>query len=222
VARALVGSAVAALALLVAAPALAGGGEGPHVNWFGLRNEPHTGPGFIWALFNFGVFFALLVRFAGPPIAGFVRTRHDQMRQDLDEARRLLTEAQARVAEYEGRLANIDREIAGLLAGMRAEAEAEKERAIAAGLEAAQRLRKETEFTVEQERKRVLLEFEREIVDRAIEVARRLLSERAGDADHRALAERFAREIAPPSSGTPAPPAPPPAAPPARAVGGRA
>jgi len=158
----------------------------PSVNWLSV--------GLSWL--NFGVLVFILIRFGGPIIKEMLRNRHLTIKKDLDEARALREQAEARLKEYEGRLANIEREIADIMTGIRKEADAEAQRIVGAAHEAATRMRKDAEFAISQEGRRLELELRREAAELAIDTARKLLSNKMTEADQKKLAETFVREMA--------------------------
>ena len=145
---------------------------------------------------NFGVLVFILIRFGGPIIKGMLKDRHLKIRKDLDEARVLREQAEARLKEYEGRLANIEREIADIMAGIRKEADAEAQRIVGAAQEAANRMRKDAEFAISQEGRRLELELRREAAELAVDTARKLLTSKMTEADQKKLADTFVSEMA--------------------------
>jgi F-type H+-transporting ATPase subunit b len=169
---------------------LAAGGAAPHINWFSWANREEFPP-LAFAVINFIVLLFVLRRLALPKIRATSDRRHEETRRELEEARRLHREARERLADYEKRLKAIDQEIANLVAAVRAEAEAEAARTIKVALEQADRLKRESEFTMSQELKQLRIDLERETVERAIAAAEKLLRERLTDADQRRLTEQF-------------------------------
>jgi len=61
---------------------------------------------------------------------------------------------------------------------------------------AAARLRAEAEFTITQDLKRFRKEIEHEVIAAAMTQARKLLAERIGESDQRALADRYLASLA--------------------------
>jgi F-type H+-transporting ATPase subunit b len=167
-------------------------GEG--INWFSWAHREHAPPLF-FALLNFVALVFLLRKLALPKIRAMSDRRHERTQRDLDEARRLHREAKERRADYQHRLEAIDREIAGVVAAIRAEAEAEVARAVRAAEEQAARLKRESEFTISQELKQLRIDLTRETTARAIAAAEKLIREKFTDADQRRLTEQFVRAI---------------------------
>jgi F-type H+-transporting ATPase subunit b len=179
-----------------------GGGHAVHVNWWKARPAAGEPQPFLAAFFNFIVLALLLGRFGAPPIAQFVRERHERIGKDLHEAERLRAEAEARLKEYEAKIANLDHEIATLLQGIKAEGEAERARIIKAAEEQAERLRKDAESTIALDLKRARYEIEQEVVSSAIATAERILRERINETDQRGFVERYLVNLATEAPGT--------------------
>lgn len=173
----------------------------PILNWFswdykGKEVHGHKmPPPFSMALLNFGVFVFLIGKLAGPSIKRMVRDRHETIAKQLAESARLRDEAKARLEEYSCRLDQLDREIASLVATIRAEAEAEKARIIADAEARAARLRREAEQQIQAELQRVKQGLEREVVVTAVAIAEKLLREKTSETDQRTLADSFVKSL---------------------------
>jgi F-type H+-transporting ATPase subunit b len=161
-----------------------------HVNWIEV----------ILAFFNFGVLVFILIRYGGPGINSMLAKRHHSIRTELESARALREQAEARLREYEARLRNIEDEIARLEAGIRAEAEAEAGRIIAAAKEAAARLGNEADFLAKQEVRKLEIELRRESANAVVEAARKLLAAKVEEADQRRLVDQFVRQMGQPTA----------------------
>ena len=175
-----------------------------HINWFSWDytagpkqslEHRHMPPPFAFALLNFAVFAFILYKLAANPLKDFVRTRHVTIKKDLDEAAELHREAEARLRDYETRLAGLDAEIAALLAQVRAEAEAEKNRIVAGAKAQAERLAQEAESQIAAELERVRRELKHEVVKAAVAAAEEAIKAKSTAADQGRLAERFVAEI---------------------------
>lgn len=157
--------------------------------------EEKMPPPFLGALFNFAIFLFLLGKFAWPSIGRFVRDRHDQIAKQLDESARLRAEAQKKLEEYSAKLASVQGEIDRMVAQFRAEAEADRKRILAEAEVTAARLVRDAEMQVQAEIQRVRAALERETVLAAVAMAEKMFREKATDADQKALAERFVRDL---------------------------
>ena len=188
-----------------------GGGHGEHeghtagghhkaasplpINWFQWHagkdimggdlegDEQPMPPGVLFALINFSIFLGLLIKFAGPKLAGYLRTRHDTVKGQLEEAARLRAEARAKLDEYNQRIAAVDAEVNRLMAEIRAEAEAEREMILSQAKSQAEALKKEGQRRIEAEIARARLTLEREVATAAVAAAETILRERTSEDD---------------------------------------
>jgi hypothetical protein len=97
-----------------------------------IREEEPASPPFVFMLLNFALLLGLLAWKGGPVARKTAEDRHDLIKTALDEAAELRQEAADKLAEYEQRLKSADAEIQKLVDGMRADAESDKRRILAA------------------------------------------------------------------------------------------
>jgi F-type H+-transporting ATPase subunit b len=146
-------------------------------------------------LLNFGVLLAILVKFGGGAINKALAARHDHLRAEIASAAAARAQAEARLKKQEERLAGLEREIANMRAGIKAEAEVEKAQLIAGAEERARRLREETAFVVEQQVKEAQVALRRDVAESALRVAEDTLRRSVNSDDHRRLAEGFMSDV---------------------------
>lgn len=180
------------------------GGE-PHgvINWWSWDYGPnakdpahkHWPPPFGFALINFAVFLAIMGRLAGKPLKALVRERHERIRHDLDEASRLRAEAERKLKEYSRKVENVEAEIEALLQQIRAEAEQEKVRIVAAAEAQAQRLKQDAQRQIEAELERARLELRRGVIEAAVAAAEQLVTKEIGADDQRRMAEKYVADV---------------------------
>jgi F-type H+-transporting ATPase subunit b len=178
--------------------------EKPTFNLTKLKGKTADGapqPGFLFALINFSILMAVLGFLAVPKLKVFIRSRSTRMAKDLDEAAKMKAEAEAKLKEYEAKLARLEDDIAKLTADIRAEAEAEKARIVAAAEANAARAMADAEKAIAGEMARVRAHLEGTAVNAAIEAATKVIRERIVDADQKALADRFIQTLASSRSG---------------------
>ncbi|MGK5083647.1 ATP synthase F0 subunit B [Bdellovibrionota bacterium FG-1] len=65
----------------------------------------------IYPFINFSILIAVLVVYLREPIRVFVRTRHENLRDELQRVRDLLVQAQSKYDEFSGKLKAMDAEI---------------------------------------------------------------------------------------------------------------
>lgn len=190
-----------------------GGGEEaappPPINWYHWHKgknihggplkpgEEPMPPGYLFALLNFAVFLVLLVKFAGPKTVAYLRSRHDLVRNQLEEAARLRREAEDKLAQYEKRIASVDAEVASLMAEIRAESEAEREQILAQAKAQAKALETEAARRVDSEIARARLLLEQEVLTAAVAAAEKVLRERTEPADQARLFDDFVATLTP-------------------------
>ncbi len=138
-------------------------------------------------LLNFGVLLAILIKFGGGAVNKALSARHDQLRAEIASASAARAQAEARLRKQEDRLAGLEREIAAMRAGIKAEAEVEKAQLIAGAEERARRIREETAFVVEQQIKEAQVALRRDVADSALRVAEETLRRSVNADDHRRL-----------------------------------
>ena len=160
-----------------------------------VEGEHKMPPPFSMNVLNFAVFAFLLLRTAGPSIRKVVRERHDEIAKQLAESGRLRDEARARLEEYKTKVAGLDAEIAKLVSGIRAEAEAEKQRIIADAEARVGRMQRDAKQQIQAEMQQLKVTLEREAVEAAVSIAEKLLREKTGEADQRALADTFVKGL---------------------------
>jgi F-type H+-transporting ATPase subunit b len=202
-----------------------GGHEVPPVNWTDVgykSKDVHGGelepgeeamaPPFVLALVNFGILLFLLGWKAAPPLRAYVRRRHDEVREALDEARKLHETARQKVEEYSKRIANVDREVAELVAQIRSDAEAERDRILEQSRLQAEAMKRDARERIAADVQRARLEIEREVVAAAVAAAEQLVRQKATPTDHKTLIESFIDDLASAPSAavqrTPVQPAP--------------
>lgn len=146
-------------------------------------------------ILNFGVLIFILVKFGGGAINKMLRTRHEQLKADLASASELRAAAEAKLKKQEARLASLEHEIADMRRDLKAGAEAEKARLIAASEERAARIKAETAFLIEQQVRDADQRLRRESADAALKIAEEILKRSIGAADQQKLVEAFVGDV---------------------------
>ena len=157
-------------------------------------------------LLNFGVLLAILIKFGGGAINKALASRHEQLKAEVAAASEARAQAEARLRKQEERLAGLEREIAGMRAGIKAEAEVEKAQLIAAAEDRAKRIREETAFVVEQQIKEAQVALRREVADNALRIAEETLRRSVNAEDQRRMVEGFMSEVVGPEPLVPSVP----------------
>jgi F-type H+-transporting ATPase subunit b len=144
---------------------------------------------------NFAVLLFILIKFGGGAINKALAARHQQLKADLASAAELRAIAEAKLGRQEARLASLENEIADMRRGIKAEAEAEKSRLIAAAEERASRIKTETAFMVDQQVREAEVRLRRESADTALKVAEEILRRAIGTGDQQRLLDTFVTDV---------------------------
>jgi F-type H+-transporting ATPase subunit b len=154
------------------------------------EEEPMSAP-FILMLINFGIFMAILGKYLWPAGKKVAADRHDQIKSALDEAAALRAQAANKLAEYETRIKDVDAEIAQLVAGIRADAEADKQRILAAASAQAAQMKRDAELRIAAEVELARAQLTREVTSAASAATEKLLREQTSVDDQRKLVGNF-------------------------------
>lgn len=160
----------------------------------GHAEEAKSAP-FILALINFGILLVILARMGGPVARKMAESRSDEIKGALDEAAKLRKQAQAKLDEYTAKLAAAEAEMDAMLKGMRADAEADKQRILAAAEKQAAATKRDAEIRIAAEIERARVELSREVAAAAAVVAEKLLREKTNANDQSALVDAFMRDV---------------------------
>lgn len=167
----------------------------------GEKEEPMSAP-FVLMVVNFALLLLILGKFGAPVARKVAQERSDQIKNALDDASRLRREAQTKLDEYTAKLAASDDEIKKMLEGIRADAEDDRKRVIAAAEAQAASLKKEAEERIAAEIERARHALAREVAVAASGVAEKLLRDKTTAADHTKLIDGFITDLG--SAATPA------------------
>jgi F-type H+-transporting ATPase subunit b len=176
--------------VLFPAIALAAGGGEHHES-----NPAEQWKVFAISAINITIFLVLMRRFAGPPIKDFLGKRRQEVREAIEAADIAKAEADKVKAEYEAKAAKLEDTKAELIAEVKAIAEAEHARVIAAANEGANRMRRDAELTAESDLVRARGELRREAAKLATELAGQMIQEKLNDAERERLLRDFISRV---------------------------
>lgn len=152
----------------------------------------HPGPGdLFWPLANFLPFAWLLYRFLRGPVREFFRVRTARLREALEAGARARREAERLRAQLEQDVRDLPVLRVRLRADLRASAERERDVLLAAGREAARRIRDDAGLLAEQEVAAARQALRDEVVDEVVRQATTLLRQVIRPEDQ----ERFVRDF---------------------------
>lgn len=160
-----------------------------------IHEEEPASPPFIFMLFNFAILLGLIA-WKGLPISRQVAAeRHDLIKTALDEAAKLRNEAAKKLAEYEAKLKDADQQIKDLVAGMKADAEADQARIRAAAEASAAQMKRDAETRIAAEIEFARAQLTREVTAAATAATEKLLKEKMTAGDQQKLVASFISDV---------------------------
>lgn len=176
------------------AAAHGGGHHGPEpINWTDIWDKKR--PAFIALVVNFGVLAGLYYALGKKPIAEGLKQRRITIGKEIEEAQKMLDEAEERASKYQANLKNADADAASAKATLVTAGKGDAERLLEEAQERAERMKRDAERLVEQERKQLVVDLQRETVDLAVSEAAKLLEKSVTADDHTRLANDLLAEL---------------------------
>jgi F-type H+-transporting ATPase subunit b len=151
------------------------GGDGEHhgINWGTL----------FWKTVNFIIFFGVLGYFLAKPIASFLRSRSENITNELNEARDARDQAQAELADARSKVANLEQELAEMRAKGGRNAEEMGRSMVAQAQAECERIEKQTAKDLDQMGKTARRQLREYAAELSIETAEKLVRESINDED---------------------------------------
>ena len=169
--------------------------HGPEaINWTDIWDKKR--PAYIALVINFGVLMALYYMLGKKPVTAALKQRRITIGKDIDEAQKLLDEAKERAKKYQGDLKNADADAATAKTGLISSGKGEVEHMLVEARERAERMKRDADRLVDQERKQVHQDLLAETVDLAVHEATQLLEKSVSADDHARLAQDLLAELA--------------------------
>jgi F-type H+-transporting ATPase subunit b len=160
-----------------------------------VHEEEPASPPFVFVLINFAILLGILARWGWPLAQKTARDRHDLIKTALDEAARLRQQAADKLAEYEARLKAADAEIKQLVDGMRADADKEKQRILAAAEAQAAQMARDAEQRIAAEIELARAQLTREVTAAAAAATEKLLRDKLTAGDQQMLVAGFIADV---------------------------
>jgi F-type H+-transporting ATPase subunit b len=154
-------------------------------------------------LLNFAVLAGVIGWFGGKAINKALLARHQQLKADLVAAAEARSAAEGRAVEQQKRLETLETEIAAMRAGIKQEAEDEKQRLIAAAEVRAKSITEETKFLLDQQVKEAEITLRREVAEAAVKIAEQLVTRSMNAGDQQRLVDTFVSDVAAAPATTP-------------------
>ena len=156
-----------------------------------LPEEEPMAPPFVFMLFNFALLLFIFAKYLAPAGRKVAEERHDQIKNAIDEATKLRDQAKTKLAEYETRIKGLDDEIKKLVDGIRADAESDKARILAAAAAQAAQMKKDAEQRIAAEIDLARTLLTKEVTAAAVHATEKLLKDKATPDDQRKLVSSF-------------------------------
>ena len=147
------------------------------------------------AIINFIVLAGALVFAIRKPLKGFLATRSDVIRVNVEESERLQQEALNLVRTYETKLAKLDEEIKSLINDARQDGEKEKVEILARADRMSQQIIENAKNMATREIEKQKDRLQKDLMTKVIEEARKNLKEKVTEKDHGQFTQRFIEEI---------------------------
>lgn len=151
---------------------------------------------------NFAILAGAGVYLGRKPLADGLVKRRDDLEREMDEAAKVMAAAQARLDEYKSKLKGIDSEMARVRQDYAEQAKREKERILREAAEKRDRMKRDSEFLLEQESKLIRQSLLRETVDAATEQAETLVRKALTAQDQERFAEEFLKGFSTPAGSS--------------------
>ncbi|MCU0683073.1 MAG: ATP synthase F0 subunit B [Polyangiaceae bacterium] len=145
---------------------------------------------------NFGLLLLAGVSFGRKPLSEGLAKRRETLMREMDEAARLKREAESRLQTYKKRLDKVGDEIERIKTDYAAQAKRDHERIMREAQEKGERMRRDAEFLLQQERKAAVGRLTENTADEAVRRAEVLLRAGVSDADQQRLADDYLRDVA--------------------------
>jgi F-type H+-transporting ATPase subunit b len=169
--------------------------HGPEaINWTDI--EDHHRPAYIALVVNFGVLVIGYYLLGKKPVSEALKQRRVTIGKAIEDAQAMLGEAKERAKKYQADLKNADTDAADAKAALIAAGKGEVERNLLEAQEKADRVKRDADRLVDQERKQVQHDLLRETVEAALREATKTLEKTVTAEDHARLADDLLKELA--------------------------
>ena len=155
------------------------------------HEEERMSPPFVLLLVNFGLLLIVLGKWGAPIARKIAAERHDAIKTALDDAKKLRDQASAKLAEYEARIKGVDAEIAKLVESIRAGAEEDKKRILAAAETQAAQMKRDAQSRIAAEIELARAQLAREVTAAAATATEKLLRDKTTADDQKKLVSTF-------------------------------
>ncbi len=150
---------------------------------------------FLLEIINFLVLVWILKRFLYRPIVGIIDRRRERIRGELESLEAQRAELERGRREHEEQVRGLERQRERIIGEARAAAEEERRKIMERAREEGRREQEKLRSVLEEERREVLRAVQEQVVERAVEISKRLVAAVAGDSLNDALIASGLREL---------------------------
>jgi len=167
----------------------------------GEEGGGHGGPSsekvwdLVWRALNFAVLFVVLFVVLRKPLAQFLSSRREGIAQTLSDLEAKKNETEKRFQSLAARLSELEIEREKILADYVKEGESEKAKILAHAQEMAERIREQSELTIQQEIKQAKDGLKKEIAAMSASMAEELIKKNINKKDQRRLVEEYLKKV---------------------------
>lgn len=152
-------------------------------------------PEVFYSLAAFAVLFAVLAKFAFPPIVGMLEKRESTIRESIEKAEQTRVEAERLLEEYKQQLAEARGEAQKVIEQARKLGEDSKTKIEAEAREEAAKLLARAREEIEAEKKKALIELTEKVADLSVGAAGAVVGKTLSAEDHRRLIDDYIAQV---------------------------
>ncbi len=168
---------------LTAVPAFAAGAGGfSWANWG-------------WNFLNFGIFAAIIWKFAIPAMQDFFAKRRSELMAEMDAAKALRLEAKAELERFQAKLKDLEGERQSIMDEYHEQGTRERDRLVADAKKQVEKMRVDAEIIITQETRKAVAAIEKQAIDEAIGLAMTKLTTKMSDDNQNGLVAGFVDEL---------------------------
>lgn len=148
-----------------------------------------------WRVINFIVFAAILYFGAAKPVKNLLSDRIEGIKKNLETAESAKVEAERKTRECLEKIERLEEELKEIESALLREGEVERDRIIEAAEEAAEKIRTQAAFSVEQELKAAIISIKEQAVESALAIAEEVLKAEVKAEDQKRLVSEYLGEL---------------------------
>ncbi len=150
----------------------------------------------IWLqVVNFSILAVLLFWKLKKPTLNMVKERSELIKKEVDEARKAKEEAELKYKEFNVKLMGLDKEASEIVAKAKIEAEVARNTIIETAQKTAERIIKDAEASSKMAFEDSRGEIKKEIIEKAIELAEKMIREKVSAADQKRILTEYVGKV---------------------------